>query len=291
MFQALRLAENPLVHPGLSPRIGLNINGPSLIRVPDWVEKPLGRYYLYFAHHQGEHIRLAYADQVRGPWTVHEPGVLDLADTACLDHIASPDAHVDAAGRRVILYFHGVTPEGQRSFRAVSEDGLRFRAERVPLGPFYFRVFEQGGAYYAIAKRTEAPGGGILLHSPDGIAPFEPGPFLLPNMRHAALWKQGDRLHVFYSRGEDCPERILHTILDLRGDWRDWRTGEATEILRPETGYEGADLPLRPSRFGAIHEPAHELRDPAIFEEDGRLILLYTGAGESCICGAELLPL
>ena len=30
-----------------------NINGPSLVRVPEWVEDPLGKYYLYFAHHRG----------------------------------------------------------------------------------------------------------------------------------------------------------------------------------------------------------------------------------------------
>ena len=30
-----------------------NINGPSLIKVPHWMENPLGKYYLYFAHHKG----------------------------------------------------------------------------------------------------------------------------------------------------------------------------------------------------------------------------------------------
>ena len=29
-----------------------NINGPSVLRVPDWVENPLGQYYLYFAQHR-----------------------------------------------------------------------------------------------------------------------------------------------------------------------------------------------------------------------------------------------
>ena len=33
----------------------------------------------------------------------------------------------------------------------------------------------------------------------------------------------------------------------------------------------------------------HELRDPAIYEEDGRLYLFYAGAGESNICVAELV--
>ncbi len=35
-----------------------------LIRVPDWVQAPLDSYDRYFAHHQGRHIRLAYAAHV-----------------------------------------------------------------------------------------------------------------------------------------------------------------------------------------------------------------------------------
>ena len=38
-----------------------NINGPCLIKVPKWVENPLGKYYLYFAHHKGDRIKLAVA--------------------------------------------------------------------------------------------------------------------------------------------------------------------------------------------------------------------------------------
>ncbi len=36
--------------------MGSNIAGPSLVRLPDWVENPLGRYYLYFADHRGTYI-------------------------------------------------------------------------------------------------------------------------------------------------------------------------------------------------------------------------------------------
>jgi hypothetical protein len=59
----------------------VNVSGPSLIRVAPWIENPLGRYYLYFAHHKGEVIRLAYADRLEGPWRVHTPGVLALHDS------------------------------------------------------------------------------------------------------------------------------------------------------------------------------------------------------------------
>ena len=78
--------HNPVVHPGMDARILTNINGPSLIRVPDWLENPLGRYYLYFAHHQGTYIRLAYADQVEGPYKTYEAGTLQLAQTPCRRH-------------------------------------------------------------------------------------------------------------------------------------------------------------------------------------------------------------
>ncbi|MEM7361206.1 MAG: hypothetical protein AAF431_19135 [Pseudomonadota bacterium] len=59
----------------------VNINGPAVIKVPDWIENPLGEYYLYFAHHKGDYIRLAYADQPAGPWQIYEPGVLSLVDS------------------------------------------------------------------------------------------------------------------------------------------------------------------------------------------------------------------
>ena len=69
-----RLPTDPIITPALHDSLGGNINGPSLIRTPAWLPNALGRYYLYFAHHQGEFIRLAYADDLAGPWQVHAPG-------------------------------------------------------------------------------------------------------------------------------------------------------------------------------------------------------------------------
>ncbi len=88
-FTAQRLSDSPIITVDKSPRLQLlareeghiNINGPTMILVPDWVEQPLGKYYLYFSHHQGDFIRLAYADLPEGPWIVHEPGVLALEDS------------------------------------------------------------------------------------------------------------------------------------------------------------------------------------------------------------------
>ena len=287
-LRVARFGENPLLHAGTDPRIGANLNGPSLIRVPGWVSDPLGRYYLYFAHHQGTFIRMAYADDMRGPWTVYRPGVLKLEQTACQHHIASPDCHVLHERRRIVLYFHGVTEAGQLTFRASSADGLRFETDRIALGPSYFRVFRHDGAWFAIARVPDLRGGGVLLRSPDGRDPFEPGPAVLPRMRHAAVVKEGDTFRVFYSRVGDCPERIVVSSMSLDGDWRRWHASEAVEVLRPELPHEGSDRPLRPSKSGAVHEPVNELRDPAIYREAGRTWLLYSGAGETSICGAEL---
>ena len=42
-IKVTRLLEGPIIYPELDASIGTNINGPSLIRVPDWVPRPLGR--------------------------------------------------------------------------------------------------------------------------------------------------------------------------------------------------------------------------------------------------------
>ena len=73
-----RLLDQPIIRPDLHPSIGQNIQGPSLIRVPEWVEDPLGKYYLYFADHKGRYIRLAYADELAGPWRIHVSGTLPI---------------------------------------------------------------------------------------------------------------------------------------------------------------------------------------------------------------------
>jgi hypothetical protein len=88
-------------------RVGENINGPSLIQAPDWLEPRLAEYYVYFAHHDGHYIRLAVADDLVGPWRTYEAGVLALESSLFRGHVASPDVHVDHAEREIGLYYHG----------------------------------------------------------------------------------------------------------------------------------------------------------------------------------------
>ncbi len=89
-MRATRLIDSPIISRELHPSIGDNIQGPSLIRTPEWITSPLGKYYLYFADHKGSYIRLAFADNLIGPWTIYPPGSLQLANSCFLTE--PPDA-------------------------------------------------------------------------------------------------------------------------------------------------------------------------------------------------------
>ena len=49
-----------------------------------------------------------------------------------------------------------------------------------------------------------------------------------------------------------------------------------------------ADRPVEPSERGSVHRRVHQLRDPCIFQDEGRTYLLYSVAGEHGIAIAEL---
>ena len=311
---AVRLSGRPIVRPDMDERLGTNINGPSLIRVPDWVECPLGKYYLYFAHHTGTFIRLAYTDQIRGPYTIYTPGVLSIEHTPFSAHIASPDVHVDNAARKIVMLYHGAgcadkndLPDDQASCLAESPDGLHFTSERSYAGKAYLRTFFHEGWYYGFSG-----GGRRHIHRTDDIRNrFHPGPVLdidgeeftdlstfdkdTPNMselcrmRHVCFHQRGHELDIYYSNVGDLPERIKRTTIDLRQDWREWRGTRFEEIIRPETDCEGANEPLLPSSGGTKDFPVHELRDPFVYEEEGIVYLFYSTAGEQGIGLAELV--
>ncbi len=295
-----RLGDAPIITPEMDTRMGGNIQGPSLIKVPDWVETPLGNYYLYFADHRGTYIRMAYADEVTGPWTVHSPGSLKLEDslfpTTCppcshrpgrtgvlYAHIASPDVQVREDLQQMVMYYHGQSEGRQFTRAAVSEDGIHFEGREEDLGRAYFRVIEHEGLHYAMSMP------GYLFRSRDGLTNFEAGPQLFtPNMRHSALLIRDERLYVFFTNRGDAPERIMLSTIELTDDWNEWAATEPIEVLRPEMDYEGADLPLEASRGGYIDERVHQLRDPAIYQEGDKIYLLYSVAGESGIAIAEI---
>jgi hypothetical protein len=126
------------------------------------------------------------------------------------------------------------------------------------------------------------------------LASFEPGPNLFRDtayanrVRHVALVQRGDRLHVFFTGIGDAPERVLVSTVDLTPDWTTWRASAPVEVLRPETTYECTDLPNVPSEAGDINEPARQIRDPFVFEDEGRAYLFYSTCGEQGIAAAEI---
>ncbi|HCQ99864.1 MAG TPA: hypothetical protein DIU48_10625, partial [Acidobacteria bacterium] len=292
----------------------------SVVRMPDWVEDRLGRYYLYFADHKGRYIRLAYADDLLGPWKIHPPGSLQIAESqfltdppaisdeevarltaarsrsgaavmshdvrteATTPHIASPDVHIDEANRRIVMYFHGLDGVSRQVSRvATSTNGIDFSARPERLGRTYMRVFSYGGYTYAMSM----PGQFYRSRSP--LGDFEEGPRLFnASMRHSALLRRGNTLLVFWTQVGDVPEHVKLSTIDLSGDWLGWSETPGVEVLRPERVWEGADATLEPSVRSTAYGHVNQLRDPAILEDDGRVFLFYAVAGESGIAIAEV---
>lgn len=301
---ATRIPGNPLITP-LSGKIGSNINGPSVIKVPKWVKRPLGKYYMYFAHHNGKYIRLAYADKPEGPWKIYKKGCLDLKDVrknGYKGHIASPDVHVDEKNKRIIMYFHSPhswpkeakgrlrTKFKQLTGIATSRNGLDFKTEgSVPLAFSYLRVFSWNNTFYGITAR------GLVFKWdgkgwPDGSKTMIERKHPLQSWRHCSVNVNGDRLFVFYSRWGDKPERIVAGYVELNKNWDRWKISEPVPILKPETPEEGTELPLKKSTKGAAKIRLNELRDPCYFEDNGKHYLFYSIAGESGISCAVLNP-
>ena len=309
MFAFRYLTDGPLLSVTELPQLGGNINGPSLIRCPDWVRNPPASYMLYFAHHEGRSIRLALSDSLQGPWRLHEPAPLELeasnfairapemqeldpeardfverGEDGLYPHIASPDAWVDHERRQIRLYYHGRLDNGlQRTRVALSADGLRFSACDEIIATSYLRLFRHQDWFYAITMPAQ------LYRSRDGLADFEQGPRLTEEpIRHHALLYDDARWYLLWTRVGDTPERILVSELLTGPDWRRWRLGEPAEVHRARRDWEGADLPAEASRYGAVMQRVNQLRDPAVFSENGRHFLLYAYAGEQGIAIGEL---
>jgi len=300
MVLARRISFQPVIGHHLRDHVGDNINGPSVIEVPEWLPRPLGRYYMYFAHHTGDHIRMAFADHVDGKWTLLDGGVLGLSETGFVQHtvpapedgkpvtphIASPDVHIDDEGKQFRMLFHGVNPDGSQTTRlAASDNGLQFREAGDVKAPCYLRVVSWQDRLIGVAW------GGELFTSLEWGAPFERGPSLLerpngPDMlaRHPFIVLRGPEMHVFYSLIGDQPERIWHARVHLSENWQDWSLGSPKVILSPELAWEGANLPVTASSVGAADSLEHALRDPFVLGD----LLFYVGGGENGIGIAEI---
>jgi hypothetical protein len=315
----VRFAENPLITQQMSATLGDNLNGPSPIRVPAWIGHPLGRYYLYFAHHKGTFIRMAYADNLAGPWKIHEPGVLDVKETEFFrpqpdppgyyTHVASPEVVVDEANKRLVMLVHGFFTEGKRwpedpkqaarwveenhygqyTQTLVSTDGLHFAPRPgITFRTSYSRLFRWRDTWYIMGRLGMlGRAHGLLARFEAGPNPFDGGNWA-GRVRHVAPIVRGDTLYVFFSAIGDAPERLLLSTIHLESDWTKWRASTPVEVLQPAAAYECTAIPVTASKAGEAEGPEHALRDPGVIEDKGRVILFYSYCWEQGLAGADV---
>jgi hypothetical protein len=290
-FIIIRLNDNqPIITEAMFDALGAtddegnNINGPSVIRIPDWIAPenradPNAIYYIYFGHHAGNYIRLVWAAHIKGPWQLYQVGsavpignrgVLDLGsdDKIYLDngitlynHIASPDVFVDDENQQITMYFHAGEVKvngaslGQKSLVATSSYGLDFHdgINPVILGRFYFRVFEYKGNLYATSNS------GYFFKAPDPNNPWKPPVgFDFRNdlwIQRSDSPFQNDIDDANFSGVLDRPLRVRHSTTRLIGDTVQvfyTRIGDCPERIMMSTidlgvgGYEAWDSTFPP---------------------------------------------
>ncbi len=167
----------------------------------------------------------------------------DILTELATPHIASPDVHVDTVDETIVMPFHGLDGLGRQVTRvATSPNGIRFTAQPDIFSRSYLRAFTNHSHTYALVMP------GQVYRFTDGQYPLEEGPLLFnKDIRHSALLKKGDSLHVFWSQVGDVPERILMSTIDRSVDWREWRETESIDVSCLERPWKGAGAPLEPS--------------------------------------------
>jgi hypothetical protein len=311
-----RLNENePIIYRSMLSN-EWTINGPSMIRAPDWVpeaEKADARanYYVYFSGHTDPYIKLAWSEKIEGPYSIYNAGEGVFHLKNCLQpeklnishHVASPDVIIDSINQQFIMYFHAGkltwnkdSIKAQKTVVATSNYGLDFNAglQDVIICPFYARVFQHEGNLYALCKD-----GVYKAHDP--ASPREhtqnlnwlnqhlwkkvsdPFQWIPKQERHFAVLKEKDCMHVMYSRISSAPEHIEYSRMDICKNIKFWKPTTPISVLYPEYEWEGISYPIKESEEGPDNK-AQELRDPYLFlDRDSTLYLLYSGAGEQSI--------
>ncbi len=240
--------SNPIITQNMFPSNrrddGNNINGPSMVRIPNFIatrNRPdrNARYYLYFAHHAGSYIRMAYSRDAFGPFTLYRAdasvgsrGVMDNNNTNInidegislrRNHIASPDVHVDEANSRFIMYFHhggpyrinGQDNNSQNSFVNTSNDGLNFRRgdiEPVRLGGSYFKVFTNRNTLYAVNND------GGPVRAPSFNNPWSPPSGYYNGNSLASLWPGRSNGNLLRAAVPEADRRVRHSGVLTEGN-------------------------------------------------------------------------
>lgn len=315
-FTVTRLNENEPIIDRSMLSAEWTINGPSMLRIPDWVPEaekadPLARYYIYFSGHTDPYIKLAWSENIEGPYRIFNSGegVFHLANYSLpgklkiSHHVASPDVIIDSLNQQFIMYFHaGILTwekdniKAQKTVVAISKYGLDFNhgLQDVIICPFYARIFKHDGNLYAFCKEG-------IYKAPDPDHPWEhtknfsrinphlwnkvadPFKWIPKQERHLALLKEKDYMHIMYSRISSSPEHIEYSGIDTRKNIIFWKPTTPIDVLYPGYEWEGISYPIKESEEGPENK-AQELRDPYLYlDKDSTLYLLYSGAGEQAL--------
>ena len=179
------------------------------------------------------------------------------------------------------MYYHTPFEDWQYTFESHSDTGLTFVSDNKSLGMFYFRVFEFDNRTFAIAKNRNTSGITYELVDNEWIVQDEN---FIPNMRHCAVLIHNNKVFVFYSVIGDEQESIYCSEVNVNN----WEIIQTKLVLKPEYDYEGVNLPKFKSTPGSVNYDVNQLRDPCIYQEDNKVYLLYSYAGESGIAIGEI---
>jgi len=257
-----------------------NINGPTVIKVPKWIKNPLAKYYMYFAHHKGTHIKLAFANNIFGPWNVFQKGVLSLNEIQGRDHLASPDIYF--SNERIFMIYHSVYKKSvQLSSIAVSNDGLNFTPKTERFASFYFRRFVFKSEIYGFAKSENSYG--CIYKLVNNKFQIVNNKFIY-NLRHGSIIIENNKVYCYFTRIGDSPEKVL--VCNINMDT--FNPSIFSTVIEPKYNWEGVNNKLEPSKFGMARSKFHQLRDPFVFKENNLKYLFYSVQGEAGIAVAEI---
>ncbi len=280
MFQNLRAdplpdftLEGVVLHPReLSWIPTEELEHPGFIRMEGLVEKPLGKYYLYYAPHKHEGIGLVYSDNIQGPWKEYEGNPV-------LKGPAAPDIRWVEDEKKFFMWGH--TTNSQTELWT-SDDGIHFEHRGVSITAsnigtknatytrFYEYPLEKFGSRY------------ILLYS-GYVTNRNVRSVWLAHSKDAVNWTQLTTPLVEPATGENrqlyCPALVQWQKRNfiVYADCTSWRGGrlryvELDEVLSPVGG--GGN------RFTLLDPPAelaHRLRSPEFLVEEDTIHMIAGG--------------
>ena len=275
-----------------------NINGPTVVeyRVPIFSNSKF--YLMYFGHHKGKYIRVAWSFSPTGPFKrvpLARPLLIWNVFGERKGHVASPE--VQKFGSKTYLFSHSPSryfePGKQITYMSRLWLGIFCsRAKPIALPP-YARFFSFNGSVHAITN-----GADVIKFDPDSLEvssiSVDKSPLLVPDLmdsvkrvRHAQIVESMGLALCFFTRVGDAPERILVSKLESKSS-DGAKFSVPIELLRPTEDYEGTGQKIEPSKNGISRQSENALRDPFVAKFGNQHFLYYSTEGEKGIACAKL---